>query len=294
MTIDEEKAHCTAHQYFSAGCGDCSTSALFQVMYEAKLTKNTQPIIEIGKPSVKLEFIRQQLQRVVYTFLTKVKNQAAHIAEEQIIKLIKLDDSETNLLADILLQIQWTELVDDVSLDLSAAVQVGAEDAISQLDITSKKIKNSVEHISSEYAKWRSAQMAGMRISEQKLVVDPDPKWSISETTKDDLKDIIERGFDEGISGKELAALILGASAFSLNRAALIAKTEIAMAQVKGSTDIWKKSGLVKSVNILLSKGHKTDDLCDNVLSSGPYKLERAPLPPLHPGCECSLIANLN
>jgi hypothetical protein len=99
---------------------------------------------------------------------------------------------------------------------------------------------------------------------------------------------------------KELVESIRKVGEFPIERANLIAETEIKLAQSRGNLEAWKRTGVVKSVNWLLSSLHHKRDECDlnyeaGIIPLGELFPSGVPAPPAHIGCCCSLhIAELN
>src|ERR1051326_5208078 len=133
--MSQHEAHCSNHAYFMVGCTDCENAELVRLSEKWYFTKAGHSPIEIrvGEPSPHLQLVRQQLQRVLRMFLHK----AAHDASSAIYKVGKakyLDETIAEAKAAFE-AIKWDNLVDDVSSDLSAAVQIGGMNGIAQLEL---------------------------------------------------------------------------------------------------------------------------------------------------------------
>jgi hypothetical protein len=130
-----------------------------------------------------------------------------------------------------------------------------------------------------------------MRRVNGKLIENPNAKWAISDTTRDDLRAVIRDVFEpEKISLADVERRIEDSGIFDDKRATMIARTEIARAQTEGNLEAWQQSGLVAKVDVVLSAMHDQDDECDDAASGGPYDVDDVPDVPLHPNCECALV----
>lgn len=145
-----------------------------------------------------------------------------------------------------------------------------------------------------DFSARRAAELVGKRIVDGEVVDNPNAAWSITETTRTMIQDLVIDAIDEGLSADELAALIEDSVAFSEMRAETIARTELAFAHVAGNKDGWKQAGVEKKASILGSE-HDDDDECDEAEADGPIPIDDnfsngMDSPPYHPRCVCDLI----
>ena len=79
-------------------------------------------------------------------------------------------------------------------------------------------------------------------------------------------------------------------TAFSDARAECIARTETAKAQIEGTREAWRESGLVEASKFLAAP-----DCCDECQDVAEAEValdaEEGELPPLHPNCRCNVVA---
>ena len=144
-----------------------------------------------------------------------------------------------------------------------------------------------------DWARNRAAELIGKRRTESgKLIDNPDARWSIAETTREDLQDIITDAFSKETTIDELADSILNAGSFSESRALTIANTESSRAANMGNLLGWRTSGVVEEVEVVLGGDHDQDDECDDAVEDGPYAIDDVPDVPLHPNCSCTLIVS--
>jgi hypothetical protein len=143
----------------------------------------------------------------------------------------------------------------------------------------------------SDYAHARAAELVGKKWMNGVLVDNPKAEWAITQTTREQLRELITQAFADKWSPTELAKQIDSAFAFSVGRATMIAETETAMAL----TDATVKTGIeagATTKSTQMSNLHDIDDECDEAEQAGEVAID-APYPsgalhvPLHPRCRC-------
>ena len=88
------------------------------------------------------------------------------------------------------------------------------------------------------------------------LVVNPSAEWSIEETTREAIRRIVTEAFSHPATTMEdIEEAIDDSGIFSEDRAAMIAQTEVAQAQMQGSITAWRESGMVKMVDVSSVRG---------------------------------------
>jgi hypothetical protein len=183
-----------------------------------------------------------------------------------------------------------------VAEQLESVAGAGARDALKSLEITDKKLFSLANENAAAYARDRGAELVGRLWVDGELVENPDARWAITDSTRDMLRDLIERAYTEGMTPAQLKTEIQASTAFSPARAKLVAKTETAKASVQGTVEGWKASGMVEGKQSLLSDDHDIDDECNDAAEDGAIGVDEDfstgdDGPPYHPGCNCSLIA---
>jgi phage terminase large subunit-like protein len=142
-----------------------------------------------------------------------------------------------------------------------------------------------------EYAQTRAAELVGKKWVDGVLVDNPDAKWAITETTREELRELIARAFAETWTPAELAKQIDSAFVFSADRAAMIAETETAMALTAATVHTGTEAGATTKT-VQMSNLHDIDDECDDAEQAGEVPID-SPYPdgslhvPLHPRCRC-------
>lgn len=187
---------------------------------------------------------------------------------------------------------EWDSLPDQARGDLDAAAQSGAGKGAIQLKIHDIEVISAINLMASDWAETRAAELVGMRFDKEgNLIPNPNAKWAISDTTRDELRRIMAGAFKKETPLEELINEIENAGAFSSERAALIATTEVQFAQAYGNYAAWDESGLVVSVTSILSEDHEIEDDCDDndgvVVQIGEPFPSGHLAPPYHPRCMC-------
>jgi hypothetical protein len=198
---------------------------------------------------------------------------------------------------DVVIKIDWSGLVGDVQSNLDSIFQAGGRRAFA--DVGGDGPFDQLNELAQAYAQKRAAAMVGMKWKGDELVPNPNAKFAITETTRDDLRSLVDRAFEEGLTPKELQQRIEDLGAFSESRAEMIARTELAKAQSEGSLLGWKESGVVSGKRWLLSNEHGPADECDDNADVGVIDIDESfpsgdDTAPAHPHCYCDVVAEID
>ena len=196
--------------------------------------------------------------------------------------------------------LNWDALSDEVYPYLDSAAEDGVGIGIDQLPdidvgIDIGATQESAAEAANRYARDRSAELIGKkRLDDGTLIDNPNAKWAISETTREDLKATIAQAIEEGWTANQLAAVIEGSGTFSSARAKLIADTEMRNAQSLGTFLAWTQSGVQVMVRWQTTEDERVCDECDGYEDQGivPLGHQFAPgiqHPTAHPLCRCIL-----
>lgn len=183
------------------------------------------------------------------------------------------------------------ELLASIGLDgaLAGVQQIGADVAAGLLT------ENTLP-----FAQARAAEMVGMKRNVLgQLVPNPDAKWRIDESTRDMVQTAVQRALEEGLSTDELKRELLDSQAFSEKRADMIARTEIARADMAGTMTGYRASGLVMGKRWSTSDDDLVSEECMDCERAGVIGLEDtfpsgADAPPNHPNCRCTVLPVLD
>lgn len=190
----------------------------------------------------------------------------------------------------------WTTLVGVLDPVLEAAFRENAEAGLSLLGIAADE--SMVEQINERAVEWsrnRAAELVGKKWVDGELVDNPNSKWAITETTREDIRGLITSALEDGQSTDQLADALADSFSFSDQRAEMVARTELAFAHVEGNTEGWRASGEVDQKMSILGSEHDFDDVCNDNAEAGPIPLDgEFPSghtgPPYHPNCVCDVI----
>lgn len=134
-------------------------------------------------------------------------------------------------------------------LEINMGAEIGAVYQMAQKDLGTIGISFNVPDLYAEYyAKNRAADLV----------------TRIRETTRERLNEVISRGISEGLGPQELKDAILEDFDFSVNRAKLIARTEMAFAYNAGQMDALKEAGIA-AVKVLDGLSADSDEPCKAV-----------------------------
>lgn len=193
----------------------------------------------------------------------------------------------------------WSELADLAVGVLTDVTVDGGLEALKQIGMLDDDLEDKLRERAGLWARDRSAEMVGMKWVDDELVPNPDARWQITEGTRDMLRGMTERALDEGWSTDQMAAEIEASYPFSEARAEMIARTEIAKADVAGTMEGYRTSGVVTMKRWLTAQDDLVSGECadcgrdgaigiDDLFSSG------VDAPPNHPNCRCAVIPVLD
>jgi hypothetical protein len=227
--------------------------------------------------------ISKKLSRL---FKQKVKKAAKQSTEE----LVK------DLLDSIDVEAFGADVVDEITAELKDIYEAGSKVGLDQVKMeVSDEITNQLDEEAQAYVIKRGAELVGKKVLADGSIVDnPSATWSISETLRGDLRNVLTDGVEQGWSASHLGDVIESSGAFSESRALTIARTELAMAHVAGNVAGWKQSGQVTGKISLLGDLHDLDDECDDNADAGVVGIDEDfpsgdDFPPYHPNCVCDV-----
>jgi hypothetical protein len=240
------------------------------------------------------------LKRAVFQFL---RAQAAPIAKDlaDSLSLAKAaDDGDAAKKAKAAidkLDLNWSALADTTEPYLVAVAVAGGDAAAKGLDVDlADDFGAGMRERATEWASQRAAEMVGMKVVDGELKPNPNAFWRIDQTTRTLIQANVTAAIENGDSTQQLANRLQNAFAFSSERAEMIARTEIAKADVAGALIGWKETGLVIGKN-WLTDGNPCP-VCQSHEDDGPVPLDfvwedGVVGPPDHPHCECVLTTVL-
>ena len=187
----------------------------------------------------------------------------------------------------------WNALVNEVQPGLEATAQEAVATVFATLKLSTEDsdLFALSDRQAVEYAHNRAAELVGKKWVDGALVDNPDAQWAITDTTREDLRQLIADAFEQQWTPAQLAQHIDSAFTFSAGRAEMIAKTETAFAQTAATVETGKNFG-AETKSTQMSNLHDIDDECDAAQAAGNVPIDK-PYPggslhvPLHPGCRC-------
>lgn len=181
--------------------------------------------------------------------------------------------------------------------DLAAIMANSGKQALLKLGIEHENnLVNQVNADSVAYARARGAEMVGKKWVDDELVDNPDAEWVITDATRDELQSLVTRVTTGDLKLTDLSQAIEDATAFSPERAELIARTETITANSQGSLSGYKSA---RSIGVKVKKEWLPDaeacPICLENADAGPIDLDDDfpsgdDAPTAHPNCECTLI----
>ena len=273
---------------------------------EPHITKRHSLVIDPHHFTPQLHGVTGRLEDKFKSALRKVQN-VVLVALRRTEKLCKADATEqggsldAGHVEEILNAVNevwyliWSEVPDAITNDLEDAALAGASMAIGEanLHISDVNMINKLNQQALDWANDRAAELVGMRRKADGMIVpNPNAEWSISETTRKEINSIISKAFEDETPLGEIEDAIKQAGAFSDSRAKVIARTEVASAQVQSGLAIWRMLDLVKQANWQVSNLDPCD-VCREIADAGPYDIENIPVPIVdsHPNCACVIVA---
>lgn len=243
----------------------------------------------------------KQLMKSAESDLLKTGFAPENISKSEIYAQLRKNDEDSKQVADELfndLKSTWDSLVDASAQELERAGSSGVTKGALELSYSDGGGIASANQSAILYAKKRAAEMVGMKVVDGSLVENPNAKWAISDTTRADLQRIIKNAFEQETDLSDVISQIGSAGAFSEQRAEMIARTEVSMAQNRGNYDIWKQTGVVDKMIWTLSEDHDDsgcvcEDNDDVTVDFGQPFPDGSYCPPAHPACECAAYATV-
>jgi len=195
---------------------------------------------------------------------------------------------------------RWATLIDPTEEALARIYQDGTVVAFQQIDFApTDKMTSLMSERAKAYAEKRSADLVGMKNIGTKAnpewVVnkgfqEDGTAWAITDTTRTNVQKIVTESIENNHSVNELRQTLMDSESFSAYRAEMVARTELAFADVAGNMDAYRHSGIVTGKEWILGSEHDDDDDCDANADAGVIGLDDAfpsgtDAPPDHPNC---------
>lgn len=194
----------------------------------------------------------------------------------------------------------WHALISVAEEPLAAMASDGALAGLQQIGVKAEDVQVLAGDKAAAWGRARAAEMVGMkRNAAGELVPNASAKWRIDDSTREMLRTAVEKALTEGQSADELKAAILEDRAFSAERAEAIARTEIRKADMAGTMESYRASGLVAGKTWSTSQDDEVSDECRECEAQGVIGLDEAfangeDAAPGHPNCRCTVLPVLD
>lgn len=276
----------------SSGKKKLSKSGTSPIISAESLTARNERLAGALKISI-AKFFKLQAKSIAKQVAAAYKASPMSKAEETDDQRLKRHAAEA---AVLLANVDWGWFNLKVEYDLEQASLEGSDIAEESFTAT-PEITEYVERGAQQYASSRAAEMIGMRRNEKgELVENPNAKYAISRTTREDVLNTIIQAREEGWTASQLSAVLEASTTFSSARARLIAETEMMNAQSYGTYIFWMAGNKVQTVQWETSGLENVCPMCDGFANQGEVPLghEFSPgvrHPQAHVKCDCSLKA---
>jgi hypothetical protein len=259
-----------------------------------KTTDKTPPAEKLAKAAKLIEADRPKARRAAASMQKKLEpilqktgdHVAAMLAPRLRGRLGKAaDDGDfARKLADQVNLSTLQDILDATYEDLFDVASDSGQLALTSVDVEpTDALVNQVNQAAVDYAKKRAAELVSV-----------DGDKNIVETTRNMIRDVIVKGLEDNIGGDAIADAIQESTAFSADRAELIAQTEITMANEGGKQAGWN---VAASTGLDLEVFWQTSNLgccdaCETNAEASPVNFGR-PFPsgdtnsPAHVRCRC-------
>ena len=262
----------------------------------AAVNDTNPPPKQLAKASKsEVKAAEQRLTIMVTGYLAKKGKAAADAITGTLFKAAPMDDQSGRIDSAVSsVDWEWDDLPAMVQPVIAGVAVAAGQDAVNALG-SSLFDADTLKRVSARataYAKDRSAELVGMKWVDGNLVTNPNAEWSIADTTRKQIRSLIEQAMSDGQSNDQLAKAIRESATFGTQRAETIARTETANADVRGAAAGWIESGIVHSAQFDASP-----DCCEECQAEDGKIVPLAEADDLdlpHPDCRCSFSAVLD
>jgi len=197
------------------------------------------------------------------------------------------------------------DAIEEIYVDLGEDLAIAAADAghrtVIQFGASSgSELVGQVSENASRWAREHAGELLGKKILPDGSVVDDNSDgYTITQSTRDIVRDVISRGLEDGLSQEEIVDNLVEAG-FSEDRAQLIAENEVANANSAGTLQGYldaEEAGIEVKKGWITVGDEKVDgDICKANEDQGPIPVsepfQSGHMAPLgHTNCRCSLVA---
>jgi len=246
--------------------------------------------------------LRASMRRKVRACLRDLGDDVVAQIAPQLRQLVKADETELGAAVTgqmIANQVDLSVLetiTDAIAEDIAELAGDSGRLALAQVGV--ERTEDLVDQVNDRavvYARDRSAELIGMRrLDDGTLVENPDPRWSINQSTRNMIRGTIVDALEQNLGSDAILEALQDSYAFSAERAEMVVRTEVAMANSEGAMAGYRvaaQTGVSLGKEWLL--GHAPCDVCVANAAQGTIPLEQAfqsghMNTPAHPNCECA------
>lgn len=270
-----------------------SAAVPFQKARKPKRTKG----LNYERPAARQA--RRNLKRIVAAGLRKVAKNVASQVRSSLEKADEDNKKRAKRIADEVDLSGLSVIVDPTQKQLDRIAQDSSKIILAQMGVEKNSdLVDQVNTDAADWAKFRAAEMVGMRYDEDgDLVPATRAEYRIDDATREGIRDTIYNGLEDNIGLDEIISDLEDSYAFSPERAELIARTEITRANNQASLisarDAKDQTGLgVKKVWL---PDDDPCEICQENADAGAIDLDDDfpsgdDAAPAHPRCECTLV----
>lgn len=241
------------------------------------------------------EEVKKAQDNIVLIMLAYFTLQKDYILNQ--LKSINILTSKSVKIDDEIDKKDLIKVINKIETELEIIGKVSSKNIIASLNKTKDKelIKKSLE-IATNYSQSRCCELVGKRILKTGAIINnPNANYAITDTTRNGLKDLINKAMDNGWSNDRLANKIKENYLFSEQRSLQIARTETNLASNEITFKTFKEAN-IKMKKWLTAQDDRVSDLCvengnqpaipiNSLFRSGHLH------PAAHVNCRCTIIA---
>jgi hypothetical protein len=189
-------------------------------------------------------------------------------------------------------------LIDATYDDLLSMAEDTAQVVLAQIGVSDRsELVDRVNERAVQYARQRSAELVGKRVLEDGTIIDnPDARWAITESTRTMIRDTISGGLADNLGSEAIVGALQDSYAFSPERAEMVSRTEIAMANSDSAMTSMREAA-ADGVSLMKEwiLGPEPCEICQENAADGQIALEDTfssgdDTVPAHPNCECAVV----
>ena len=262
--------------------------------------KKKPVVAPIDRERATITKARAKFTKKLEVFFKKASADLADQTSVAIEKLNRVDDDDVSRILAELDMNGWSTLIEPAQATLDAIYRDGAHVALQQIHFGDPdRLTSLLNERALQFAEARGAELVGMRNigSKEKpeWIENPEAKWVITDSTREMLRTDVKTAIDEGWSTGKVKAELKENYAFSSSRAEMIARTEIARADVEGNMQAYRASGIVAGKEWVVGSEHDDDDECTSNAGQGVIGLDEPfesgdDAAPSHPRCVCDIL----